>query len=100
VAAFVHGCFWHAHGCALSKLPSIRQDFWRAKLQGNALRDRNAVSDLEAENWRVLTIWECALRGPQRLPLLVVLDLAEHFIRVSVNSSLTIACSTNIDSID
>ncbi|TXC66171.1 DNA mismatch endonuclease Vsr [Piscinibacter aquaticus] len=64
---FVHGCFWHAHGCALSKLPATRQDFWKQKLEGNAARDRRAIDALQAAGWRVLVIWECALRGPARL---------------------------------
>ena len=27
----VHGCFWHAHGCSLSRTPSTRTEFWEAK---------------------------------------------------------------------
>jgi DNA mismatch endonuclease (patch repair protein) len=63
---FVHGCFWHAHGCALSKLPATRQEFWKKKLEGNAARDRRAIDALREDGWRVLVIWECALRGPGR----------------------------------
>ena len=55
---FVHGCFWHAHGCLLSKLPSTRQNFWHHKLIGNAIRDKNIIARLQAEGWRVLVIWE------------------------------------------
>jgi DNA mismatch endonuclease, patch repair protein len=65
-ALFVHGCFWHAHSCALSKLPATRQDFWKKKLEGNAARDRRAIDALRSDGWRVLVIWECALRGPER----------------------------------
>ena len=78
---FIHGCFWHAHGCALSKLPATRQDFWRTKLAANAARDRKAVDALQAAGWRVLVIWECALRGSGRLPEDGVLDSAAHFVR-------------------
>lgn len=63
---FVHGCFWHAHGCALSKLPATRQEFWNKKLAENAARDRRAIEALLADGWRVLVVWECALRGPGR----------------------------------
>lgn len=63
---FVHGCFWHAHGCALSKLPATRQEFWREKLAGNATRDRRAIEALQTGGWRVLVVWECSLRGPGR----------------------------------
>lgn len=63
---FVHGCFWHAHGCALSKLPATRQEFWEQKLAENADRDRRAIGALRADGWRVLVVWECALRGRER----------------------------------
>ncbi|MBX3602816.1 MAG: DNA mismatch endonuclease Vsr [Rubrivivax sp.] len=63
---FVHGCFWHAHGCALSKLPATRREFWQKKLTDNAARDRRAIAALHADGWRVLVVWECALRGPGR----------------------------------
>lgn len=79
-AVFIHGCFWHAHGCALSKLPATRQDFWRQKLEGNAARDRKAVQALEAAGWRVLVIWECAQRGPARLPDAELFDRAATWI--------------------
>jgi len=60
---FVHGCFWHRHaGCRLAKLPASNADFWRVKLEGNVQRDRNAVKALLAGGWRVLTVWECAIR--------------------------------------
>lgn len=68
VAVFVHGCFWHLHaGCKNARLPSTRQDFWRAKLEGNVARDRRAVEALVANGWRVLTVWECATREPNAL---------------------------------
>jgi len=62
-AIFVHGCFWHHHDdCPLFKLPSTRQEFWREKLQSNARRDAASVNKLTAQEWRVLVIWECAMR--------------------------------------
>lgn len=80
-AVFIHGCFWHAHGCSLSKFPATRQEFWRNKLERNAARDREGIADLRAEGWRVLVIWECALRGPQRMSAEDLVKRAEHFIR-------------------
>lgn len=63
VVVFVHGCFWHRHSrCVNSKLPSTRGEFWKAKLEGNAKRDRKSVNALLAQGWRVLVIWECAVR--------------------------------------
>lgn len=91
VAVFIHGCFWHAHGCALSKLPATRQDFWRTKLEANAARDREAVSALQANGWRVLVIWECALRGPGRADVETVLERAAAFTRADGPPFLDIA---------
>ena len=65
---FVHGCFWHAHECHLFKLPSTRTDFWKTKLYGNKERDQRQVEQLENMGWRVLTVWECAIKGKTRIP--------------------------------
>lgn len=60
---FVHGCFWHWHGCRLSKLPESRREFWEAKLSGNRERDAKNLSVLMEAGWRCAIVWECALRG-------------------------------------
>lgn len=90
---FVHGCFWHAHGCALSKLPATRQDFWSKKLEGNAARDRRAIDALQATGWRVLVIWECALRGPRRMDAQDLMRRAELFVRSPQHLSEEIAAA-------
>jgi DNA mismatch endonuclease (patch repair protein) len=67
---FVHGCFWHRHArCALARLPKSRQDFWAPKLEGNKARDQRNRRALSKERWKVLTIWECQLKEPERLQL-------------------------------
>ncbi|MES2757383.1 MAG: very short patch repair endonuclease [Pseudomonadota bacterium] len=66
VAVFVHGCFWHGHGCHLFKIPASRTEFWTAKIQGNRDRDYKHQEKLLAAGWRVLTIWECAIKGNQK----------------------------------
>jgi DNA mismatch endonuclease (patch repair protein) len=60
---FVHGCFWHRHGCYLFRLPKTRPDFWEAKISANAERDLRKQAELVAMGWRVETVWECQLRG-------------------------------------
>jgi DNA mismatch endonuclease (patch repair protein) len=65
VAVFVNGCFWHWHGCLSSRLPASNPDFWLAKLSANRDRDERVLAQLQAMGWRVLTVWECALRGKQ-----------------------------------
>lgn len=64
---FAHGCFWHGHDCALFRWPTTRQDFWREKITGNRERDARVKASLLAAGWRVLTVWECALKGTERL---------------------------------
>ena len=64
----VNGCFWHGHDCHLFKWPSSRADFWRTKIIANKERDARDLVALTAQGWRVLTVWECAMRGRTRLP--------------------------------
>lgn len=59
---FVHGCFWHQHGCEYFKWPGSNKAFWRAKLDGNLARDQRVKKELIKLGWRVLTVWECELR--------------------------------------
>lgn len=60
---FVHGCFWHGHGCNLSKVPpKTRKIFWKNKISANKLRDKRAIEQLHFEGWRVCLIWDCALQ--------------------------------------
>jgi DNA mismatch endonuclease (patch repair protein) len=61
---FVHGCFWHYHGCHLSALPNTRHYWWKKKLEGNRKRDSEILSRLKALGWRILIIWECGFRKP------------------------------------
>lgn len=68
VAIFVHGCFWHCHpGCRYAKTPSSNRRFWTKKLSGNAERDARNVCKLREAGWRVLVVWECAVRGRDRM---------------------------------
>jgi len=80
VAVFVHGCFWHRHtGCRYATLPATRPEFWKAKLDGNAVRDSRAVGALLALGWRVMVVWECAVRD--RATLLALPETLAEWIR-------------------
>ncbi|SRR5579883_306759 len=59
---FVHGCFWHLHGCAGSHLPRTNSKYWSPKLQRNKARDEEHTRALRAAGWKCLVIWECELR--------------------------------------
>ncbi|HEI8942796.1 very short patch repair endonuclease [Citrobacter freundii] len=62
-----HGCFWHHHNCYLFKVPATRTEFWLEKIGKNVQRDARDCEKLQALGWRVLIVWECALRGREKL---------------------------------
>ncbi|TKU06651.1 very short patch repair endonuclease [Citrobacter sp. wls829] len=64
---FTHGCFWHHHECYLFKTPATRTQFWLAKIGKNVERDARDRERQQALGWRVLIIWECAIRGRKKL---------------------------------
>ncbi|MBF0554859.1 MAG: DNA mismatch endonuclease Vsr [Nitrospirae bacterium] len=70
----VHGCFWHQHDCHLFKWPSSRREFWRSKITRNRQKDAETESALLRKAWRVLTVWECALKGRTRPPMEQVIN--------------------------
>lgn len=71
-AIFVHGCYWHRHGCHMSTMPKSREKFWGEKFEANVARDKRDVEELRAAGWRVLVVWECCLRGKRKLSIEVV----------------------------
>ena len=65
---FVHGCFWHRHyRCRDATVPKTRVSFWKAKLEGNAKRDRLRQRELGVRDWNVVVVWECQLKDTDRL---------------------------------
>jgi DNA mismatch endonuclease (patch repair protein) len=77
----VHGCFWHGHGCHLFRWPKSRKKFWKEKILRNRARDTEVRSALAAAGWRMLVIWECALKGPERRSLEDVLFEASAWLK-------------------
>jgi len=73
-AVFVNCCFWHGHNCRMFKWPKTREAFWRDKIGGNLKRDLCNQNMLLSDGWRVGVIWECALKGRERLPQDEVID--------------------------
>ena len=63
----VHGCFWHMHGCALTKIPETRREFWITKLERNRARDLDQEALLRSSGWTVVTVWECGLKTEQAI---------------------------------
>lgn len=64
---FVHGCFWHSHGCKLSHVPKSNSGYWSPKLERNKARDAVHSTAVEALGWNGLIIWECELKQPEEL---------------------------------
>jgi DNA mismatch endonuclease (patch repair protein) len=65
---FVHGCFWHLHGCPRSlRQPKANADYWSKKLARNAERDAANIVELRRLGWRPLVIWECGLKDEPAL---------------------------------
>lgn len=70
VAVFVHGCFWHGHeSCRYFRLPATRREFWVKKIVSNKSRDRAVTEQLLRDGWRVVEVWECALRDAPEVTL-------------------------------
>lgn len=58
---FVHGCFWHMHDCGRFVWPSSNVEYWEKKINRNVDRDKEHTEKLQADGWKVLTVWECEL---------------------------------------
>lgn len=63
VAVFVHGCFWHQHGCKNSVIPKSNIKFWEKKLNSNLNRDKYVKELLKRERWTVVVMWECEIKS-------------------------------------
>lgn len=61
-AIFVHGCFWHGHGCTKGRLPKSRLEYWGPKIEENKRRDARKIAELEAMGWRATVVWECEIK--------------------------------------
>jgi DNA mismatch endonuclease (patch repair protein) len=74
IAVTVRGCFWHQHAdpaCKLARMPKSRLDFWRPKLEGNALRDRRQEVALAEMGWRLIVVWECEADDEARIQRII-----------------------------
>ncbi len=101
-AIFVHGCFWHNHGCSRSTIPDSRKNWWRKKLEDNRTRDARVQAELWSNGWRVVVIWECSVRRPgidRQKALESVCFRAGEFLG-SKRSSLEISGPLRMDSSD
>ncbi|HEY7296720.1 MAG TPA: very short patch repair endonuclease [Xanthobacteraceae bacterium] len=90
---FVHGCFWHGHGCQKGRLPKSRRDYWQPKINSNQERDSQAIEKLIAAGWEVLVVWQCETRDPVALAARL-----RNFLRIpgkSDRQSRSVALNSN-----
>lgn len=69
LAIFVHGCYWHDHGCqSLSK--TMKQDFANEgrKIETSE-RDKRNLDKVRQAGYRAIVIWECELDNPEAVKL-------------------------------
>jgi DNA mismatch endonuclease, patch repair protein len=67
LAILVQGCFWHGHQCHMFNVPTTRREFWVKKINLNIERDAKKIGELLGLEYRVLLVWECAIRGKKKL---------------------------------
>ena len=83
---FVNGCFWHRHnGCRYATLPASNREWWVEKFAQNVARDRRKIQQIRKAGWRVMVVWECAVRDPGRVRDRAIRRLVE-WIRSDVSS--------------
>ena len=84
VAILVNGCFWHGHkGCRYATRPRTNVEFWEAKIARNRHRDEVTEAHLLALGWHVITIWECELRGADKVAVRMD-SLAEEICQAGI----------------
>jgi DNA mismatch endonuclease, patch repair protein len=74
-AIFVHGCFWHSHGCSKGQPPKSHLDYWGPKLDANRERDALRIKQLSHLGWSPMVVWQCELTNP-----LAVLQRVKEFL--------------------
>jgi len=94
---FINGCFWHQHDCKLFKAPSTNRDFWEIKFTRNKLNDEINRSLLLNAGWKVVVVWECAMKN-RKNELPAVLRKVSEIIKKSCRGCLfEITDSTSLE---
>ena len=75
---FVHGCFWHRHGCKGTTTPKTRTEWWQAKFDRNVDNDKRNIRRLRSLGWQVTVVWECQLKNPEKTMARLKKRLSSH----------------------
>jgi DNA mismatch endonuclease, patch repair protein len=78
---FVHGCFWHGHGCQIGRLPKSRLDYWSNKIETNRGRDSRNRRKLRLQGWKSLVVWQCEIKDLAALSAKLTIFLGDPKIR-------------------
>lgn len=76
----INGCFWHNHECKFMRIPLSNSDYWENKLKRNCDRDTHNNNLLEELGWRILIVWECAIKYASKDSLQKTLEGIESWI--------------------
>jgi len=74
VALFIDGDFWHGNPRKY-RLPTSNKSYWRKKIERNRRRDKIVNRTLKSMGWRVLRLWESALRNEDAVAVRIRLAL-------------------------
>jgi DNA mismatch endonuclease (patch repair protein) len=96
---FVHGCFWHGHeNCPLFRLPKSKSAFWADKISANQRRDDIVKSELSSKDWRIVEVWECAIKGRTRLRHETLSKMLSNAIQSEKNNFVSIRGLDSVES--
>jgi len=70
----INGCYWHGHDCHFFKWPQNNKEFWKKKIGRTKERDGNNFRKLQDMGYRLLVIWECAIKGKTSLDFEVLIE--------------------------
>tara|TARA_B100000287_G_C20405898_1_gene691527 strand:+ start:236 stop:724 length:489 start_codon:yes stop_codon:yes gene_type:complete len=76
----INGCFWHGHDCDLFSIPKTNRGKWMHKIGDNVNRDECNFLKLDEMGWKVCTLWECSIRGKERLDEVYLSEMLFNWI--------------------
>ena len=73
LAIFVHGCYWHNHGCEYDKSNDTSEEH-RTQIARKVERDRINPGKLKEMGWNTLVVWECDITYQTQTTAGTILD--------------------------
>ena len=61
-------------------------EFWKTKITRNQDVDVRNYKALKKEGWRILTIWECSIKGKNQIGVENVVDRAENWLEYGIRA--------------